>query len=95
MLQNISFLHLLNGAIFPISSDSFDDLVSLNVAEQSDKESLVTMSTLLPILAHWCAVLNLSTPYNSIREIVDSTFQNTTLQMWYPDIETDSHLLFL
>ena len=92
MLQNISFAFTKMGRFFPISSDSFDDLVSLNVAEQSDKESLVTMSTLLPILAHWCAVLNLSTPYNSIREIVDSTFQNTTLQMWYPDIETDSHL---
>jgi len=92
LIQNISIAYNNLNKYFPISSDSFDDLVSLNIKGEKEKGEYITMSTLFPILAQWCCVLNLPSAYKNIRMFVNKVFPKTTLQMWYPDSETDSYI---
>ena len=50
------------------------------------------MSTLLPILAHWHAVLDLPESYEDFASEVRDVFSEVHLQMWYPGDDTDDHL---
>ena len=92
MLQHIGVAYFHLGKYFPIESDSFDDLISLNITGTIEKERLMRMSTLIPILAQWCCVLNLKGPYSQVVDFVKKIFKNTTLQIWYPDADTDKYL---
>ncbi len=80
------------GRNFPISTDSYDDLVSTHVGDATTKEKLMGLSTLLPTLAHWYAVLNLYEPYEAFHNAVVSIFDETDLQLWFPDESTEEHL---
>jgi hypothetical protein len=80
------------GRNFPISTDSYDDLVAMHVDQAPPKEKLMELSTLLPTLAHWHAVLDLSEPYEGFRNAVTSIFSETNLQLWFPDESTEDHL---
>lgn len=79
------------GKYFPISSDSYDDLVEMVVDQAFPKEKLMQISTLLPMLAHWYAVLDLGDPYRLFQEAVTKTFTKTNLQLWFPDEDTDTY----
>jgi len=79
------------GRHFPISTDSYDDLVDLAVGEGPPKEELMELSTLLPMLAEWHVVLNLPS-YETFQQAIRDTFPQTNLQMWYPDDTTDAYL---
>ena len=92
MLHHIGVAYFHLGKYFPIESDSFDDLIALNIAGTIEKERLMRISTLIPILAQWCCVLNLKEPYAQIVDIAENIFKNTTLQIWYPDEDTDKYL---
>jgi hypothetical protein len=80
------------GRDFPISTDSYDDLVAMNVGEAPPRKKLMELSTLLPTLAHWHAVLDLPEPYEAFRNAVTSIFSETDLQLWFPDESTEQHL---
>jgi hypothetical protein len=80
------------GQHFPISSDSYDDLVAMHFGQGPPKEKLMELSTLLPILAHWHAVLDLPGAYEAFRDNVVRTFDKTALQIWFPDESTEDHL---
>lgn len=80
------------GEYFPIHTDSYDDLVALHVRQGPPKESLMRLSTLLPMLAHWHAVFNMNTAYERFQEAVAETFDKTTLQLWFPYGDTEEHL---
>ncbi len=92
MLHHIAFAYVGMGKYFPVQSDSFDDLIALNIAGTIDKERLMKMSTLLPILAQWCCVLGLEKPYSQAVDVAKNAFKETTLQIWYPDSDTDQFL---
>ncbi|MDR4505463.1 MAG: hypothetical protein MRK01_11845 [Candidatus Scalindua sp.] len=92
ILNHIAFAYNHMGRYFPIQSDSFDDLVALAISGTKRKEELIEISTLLPIIAQWCAVLELRDSYSLVRDVVENVFQNTTLQIWYPDSETDQFI---
>lgn len=92
IVDQVVFSYRSMGQYFPIHSDSFDDLVALNVSRTVKKEELFGMSTLLPILAQWCIALDLDQSYTLIREVVEKFFPECTLQIWYPDEETDALL---
>jgi len=77
---------------FPIDSDSYDDLVSRAVGQAAPKEKLMEVSTLLPTLAGWYAVLNIAGYYEDFQKAVTQTFINTHLQLWFPDQDTDNYL---
>lgn len=92
MIGSIGFSYINLGRYFPINTDSFDDLVALNVAQSIDKVELSSISTLLPTLAQWCALFNLENCYTKIYQLINNVFPHTTLQMWYPDKETDNYI---
>ncbi|EGG99842.1 hypothetical protein imdm_595 [gamma proteobacterium IMCC2047] len=92
MVNQIAFSFNNMGQNFPIQSDSFDDLVALNVAGTKAKEELFELSTLLPILAHWCLNLEFENSYKLIKQVVEKFFPECILQIWYPDTETEKQL---
>lgn len=92
IITNVSFAYNNLGRYFPINSDSFDDLVTLNITGTDNKSEFISISTLLPLLAQWCAVLNLKKTYDLIRNTIKETFPETTLQIWYPDNKTDNFI---
>jgi hypothetical protein len=47
---------------------------------------------LLPMLAHWHVVLDLTEAYEVFRNNVVETFTHTALQLWFPDADTEDHL---
>lgn len=80
------------GRHFPIYTDSYDDLIALRLGQAPPKEKLMELSTLVPMLAHWYAVLDMTSAYAAYREAVIETFPETDLQMWFPDESTEDHL---
>jgi hypothetical protein len=90
IINSISFSYHRLNKYFPIQSDSFDDLVELNSAENIDKKQLFELSTLIPILAQWCVALKLDDAYLMIQEAFIQDFPDCTMQIWYPDEATDS-----
>lgn len=80
------------GRHFPIYTDSYDDLVAMHVEQGPPKEGLMRLSTLLPVLAHWHAVLGMGPEYEAFRDSVAKTFPQTTLQLWFPLEDTEEHL---
>ena len=80
------------GKHFPIYTDSYDDLVAMHVGQGPPKERLMQLSTLLPMLGHWFAVLDMGAEYEAFRKSVAETFVATTLQLWFPLEDTEEHL---
>lgn len=80
------------GKHFPIYTDSYDDLVAMHVDQGPPKETLMQLSALLPMLAHWHAVLDMGPQYEAFRNSVAETFSETALQLWFPLEDTDDHL---
>lgn len=74
---------------FPISSDSYYDLVETELGHTNVD---ISLSTLIPILAEWTVVFNAEEEYHEIRSIVLSQFASTNLQLWYPDDTIEDHL---
>lgn len=79
------------GRHFPISTDSFEDLVTLSTGEEVNKQKLSELSTLLPMLAEWHAILNIPS-YESFRQAILDCCPKMELQTWYPDTTTDDAL---
>jgi hypothetical protein len=80
------------GRNFPIATDSYEDLIAMNVGQAPPRDKLMELSTLLPTLAHWHAVLDLPEPYKAFRNAVTSIFSETDLQLWFPDESTEEHI---
>ena len=80
------------GRHFPVSSDSYDDLVALKFDEGVSGKELMQLSTLVPLLADWFAVLELQGDYGEFRKAVVNYLANTNLQMWFPDEGTEEVL---
>ena len=80
------------GRHFPIYTDSYDDLVAMRLGQAPPKEKLMELSTLLPMLAHGYAVLDMTGAYETYREAIVEAFSETDLQLWFPDESTEDHL---
>ena len=77
---------------FPVASDSYDDLIALEIGQAIPKEELTSFSTIFPILAQWCAKLELKETYKNLVESVKIVFPHSSMQIWYPDETTDDVL---
>lgn len=77
---------------FPIATDSFDDLVAMEVGELAEDqvEKLRHLSTLVPTLMYWSLILGHDEIYQSLRERYGSAFEGVCLQLWYADDLTES-----
>ncbi len=79
------------GKWFPISTDSFDDLVAFEVDRHSvDLEKLKEMSWLIPTVAQWAVVLGAHEAYAHLAKLQTDALKETDLQLWYPDEGTDA-----
>lgn len=87
--NQIEFAFMRLGRRFPVYISSYETLVELEVGET---EPEMPSSTLLTALAEWAVVLQRADLYQHIREIIDRTFSDTDLQVWYPDEETEEKL---
>jgi len=92
IITNINFAFNCLGKYFPISSDSFEELLDLNVIQEKDKNDYIEISTLLPMLAQWCCAINLSETYQMIKQVTYNYFAKTTMQIWYPDNDTNNYI---
>lgn len=84
------------GRYFPIASDSYEDLVALGsfaiAPAPTLKNKLMQLSTLLPMLAEFCAVLELEETLVSLRYAVLNLIKDINLQLWQPDESTEEHI---
>jgi hypothetical protein len=80
------------GKNFPIASDSYDQLIAMRFGQAPPKEKLMDLSTLLPILADWYAILDLTDEYQLFQESMAKVFPSTDFQLWYPDEQTDTYI---
>jgi hypothetical protein len=91
LANHILFAYRL-GRHFPISTDAYEDLVAMQVGEIPDTANLTELSTLLPMLAEWYAVLDLPRPYAEFRRGIAQVLPNVNLQLWHPDDATEEYL---
>jgi hypothetical protein len=91
MIGKISFAYKC-GCHYPVSSDSFDDLLDMNFHVAKDKKELTALSTLFPLFAEWCLLLNDRDAYDHLMSELAKTFPHTNLQLWFPDATTDDFL---
>jgi hypothetical protein len=90
--QHIVWAYQL-GRHFPIYTDSYDDLVAMRYGQAPPKEKLMEISTLIPMLAHWYAILDTpAAAYEGFQKAIGATFSETNLQLWFPDEGTEDHL---
>ena len=89
MVDHISFA-VMKGKYFPIDTNDFDDLVELNIYKDINKEEFLKISTLIPTLAFWCIKLDLKEAYNFICKIAKRFYNETTLQIWFPDNDLEN-----
>ncbi len=83
-----------SGRNFPVGNDSFEDLIEFNFEPSEEaKAKLQQISTLVPILTQWSAVFNNDNSYAFFLSHKKS-FEKTTLQLWYPDEQTDSLIYY-
>lgn len=75
------------GKYFPICTDNFDDLISLNIEESISKNDLMKASTLFPMVVDWAIILNEENIYYKIQKNQKKLFSECTFQLWYPDQE--------
>jgi len=92
IVDDVAFAYFHLGRYFPISSDSFEDLIELNKSNSLKKESLFELSTLLPILVSWCVVLDMKDTYSFVIQTINQIFSHATLQIWHPDSDSESKL---
>jgi len=80
------------GDHFPIDSDDYEDLMSMVFDHSATNKHLMTLSTLLPTLAEWYALIGEQQEYSDFREAVKAKCSGVNLQLWYPDRNTESEL---
>jgi len=90
------FRHIVNacrlGMHYPLSSDSYDDLIDMEAEGWDSVKDEMDLSTILPILGDWFLILGLRDEYKRFRQAADTLFTKTTLQYWYPSTETEDHI---
>lgn len=85
------FAYRVLGHHFPISNDSYEDLISVCITGEIPKEELMYLSTLYAALAELCIAKEWYKEYEFIQESV-KIFEKCDLQIWYPCSKTDDYL---
>jgi len=76
---------------FPISTDSLDDLVALEMEDLTEAEvgKLKDLSTLVPTLMYWSVIFGHDELYRKLQEAQNTTYKDICLQLWYADEATE------
>jgi hypothetical protein len=92
IINRVGFAYKVLKKYFPVDSDSLEDAVIISSYIEKDKVKIMEMSTLLMILLQFSAVLKLDSVYKFIIKIIKQNFKDTSLQIWFPDDNTDNFL---
>jgi hypothetical protein len=92
IINRIEYAYRGLGMYFPVYSDKLDDALLLQNIDNEEKEDFMILSTLILILLIFVTVFNMDTLYKYIIEIINRSFKNTNLQIWFPDIYSDNFL---
>ena len=71
---------------FPVSSDSFEDLVELEVNRKNASlaDSLMRTSWCLATVAAWCVILGLDEHYLALSQGASGAYKTVCAQLWHP-----------
>ncbi|MEX3932097.1 hypothetical protein AB4Y32_09850 [Paraburkholderia phymatum] len=94
-LQGRLVFSLVQGWGFPISSDSFDDLVDVAVFHDEDlMKDCVGSSWLAATLATWCVVCDMKEEYKHLVRSLKRKVPQLRPQFWHPDAESTKRWYF-
>lgn len=83
------------GRMFPVGSDSLDDLVELEVRGSDEFKGLMRHhSWLLATMASWCAMLRLDDMYQNLAESHAKEYPDVGSQLWHPTAEWATNWYF-
>ncbi|MBT4792222.1 MAG: hypothetical protein HON90_11675 [Halobacteriovoraceae bacterium] len=83
LIHRFHFSYKILDKNFPIAYDSIDMLMEFEFEGKHSKEKMAGMSTLIPTLAYWCAILDFKDEYSDVLKLVEE-LKETDLQLWYP-----------
>lgn len=86
-----TFAYRLKGSHFPIYNDSYEDLISLCITGDIQKEDLMVLSTLYAALLQLCIAKGWKSEFSTVREYLEC-FDKCDLQVWYPCENTDDYI---
>lgn len=75
-----------------MASDSYEDLIDLGLGQASSKQRLMCLSTILPTIAEWYAIIGNQENYSAFRNSVMDLSEEINFQLWYPDQLTEGEL---
>lgn len=84
------------GREHPISTDSIDDLISMecNSNDTYLKEKTTSMSWMIPTLMGWCVILEKEEGYRALLTGIKESYTKVCSQLWYPTNDLYKHLYF-
>lgn len=91
LISHIEFA-CFQGKYFPIDTNNFEDLVECNLGDSKETKEYIRTSTLIPTLAFWCVKLGLIENYQSLYRIANDIYEDTSLQIWFPDKNVEEYL---
>lgn len=83
------------GRMFPVGSDSLDDLIELEVHGSDEFKGLMRQhSWLLATMASWCAMQGLDDMYQNLAESHAKEYSDVGSQLWHPTADWASNWYF-
>ncbi len=90
----LSFVFRLN-RMFPVGSDSLDDLIELEVDGSDEFKGLMRRhSWLLATMASWCAMQGLDDMYENLADSHAKEYPDVGTQLWHPTADWASNWYF-
>ncbi len=73
------------GRLFPVGSDSLDDLVELDVdGDEEFRDEQMRTSWMLATIAAWCALLHVDQSYEFLAKAFSTDYPKVGAQLWHP-----------
>lgn len=83
------------GRLFPVGTDSFEDLVELDVSESDEFKRLMQQhSWLLATIGSWSAMLGLDGVYETLAEGYAQNYPEVGCQLWHPSADWSTRWYF-
>lgn len=80
------------GEFFPIYTDLYDDLLSIEKSDEELIKQLTGLSTLIPILFQWFIILDRKDLYKKFQAGITEHYSHTDFQIWYPDKDSEKYM---
>lgn len=84
LVHRFNFSYVILEKRFPICQDSLEHLLAFEADDDASKSEMASISTLLPTLAYWCAILDNPETYERLIKFVEGELKDCCLQIWYP-----------